>query len=265
MESMMVLIPLFFAVALIYSSVGFGGGSSYLAVMAMFSFPYLLMPKVALLCNIIVVSGGCYIHYRSGSLNLKRAIPFAAGSVPLAYLGGKILINQELFLFFLAISLIVASVNMLFFDKKRINRLKQEFLKKVSESKQTQIQLVKSRLFELLAGSLLGFISGLVGIGGGIFLAPLLYLTRWGMAKQIAATASFFILINSISGLIGQFTKGNLYDSNFLEVIPLLVAVFLGGQIGSRLGAFKLSELIIKRTTACLIFLVGFRILLRLV
>ncbi|MCP4131975.1 MAG: sulfite exporter TauE/SafE family protein [bacterium] len=259
MDILFYIIPLFFIIAIIYSSVGFGGGSSYLAVLAVLSFSYTLMPKISLFCNITVVTGGCYIYYKSGHLKFTRVLPFLIGSVPLSFIGGNILIQKEIFLFILAVTLIIAASNMTFFDTRKRAILKQDYFTKKNKS------FNNSPVLEVLIGCVLGFISGLVGIGGGIFLAPLLYLMRWGYAKQISATASFFILINSIAGLSGQFAKSQLVlQHEMVYIIPAVLTVFLGGQIGSRLGAFKLSEIVIKRTTAIVVFFVGFRMLMKL-
>ena len=262
MDTIFSIAPLFFLVALIYSSVGFGGGSSYLAIMALSAFSYGIMPKIALLCNIIVVAGGSYVFYKSGHIKLKNVLPFIIGSIPMAFLGGSIQIKKEIFLSLLAVTLIIASGNMVFFNTEKRKILKRDFFNSLEHSHHNNNFL--RVFFGLISGSVIGFIAGLVGIGGGIFLAPLLYMTRWGYAKQISATASFFILVNSIAGLAGQFSKG-YNDSDIIQIIPLAIAVFIGGQIGSRLGAFRLSDIIVERAAGILIMYTGFRILYKLI
>lgn len=221
--------------------------------MALLEIPYQLMPKIALLCNLIVVTGGTYIFYKERHLSLKKTAPFIVGSIPMALVGGLIKIEKENFLFLLAVALLIASIKMIAFPEN-----------KNEEHKKAKIQSTKMVwIYGMSIGSGLGFLAGLVGIGGGIFLSPILHLTRWGTAKQIAATASFFILTNSLSGLIGQFSKNTLnYDFQF--ILALVAAVLLGGQIGSRLGAKVFSEKIIKKITVILMLLVSLRILYKL-
>ncbi|MCP4132350.1 MAG: sulfite exporter TauE/SafE family protein [bacterium] len=257
MEVVLYLVPIFFIIAFIYSSVGFGGGSSYVAILALFLFPYQLIPRISLICNIIVVLAGCFIFIKSKHLRIKKVLPFVLGSVPLSYLGGQFAINRELFLSLLALSLIIASSNMLFWDKYKKNGEEKENPR--NSVPRTKIPF----LFEVIVGSAIGLLSGFVGIGGGIFLAPVLHLRKWGNPKQIAGTSCFFILINSIAGLFGQFSKGGS-EGDLHVLIPLAVAVFLGGQLGSRLGAGILPELVVKKATAVLVMFVGVKILFEL-
>jgi uncharacterized membrane protein YfcA len=233
----------FFIIALIYSTVGFGGGSSYLALLAQ---PFFLLGQseirpTALLCNIVVVTGGTYIFYREGKIDLKKNWPFVLASVPMAFLGGYWKISDTTFFLLLGFTLLAASA-LLWFQP--------------SSSKQYRSE---NTSLNLGVGGGVGFLSGLVGIGGGIFLAPILHLMNWDDAKKIAALASIFILANSISGLLG--VVANDVKINWTFVIPLLASVAVGGQIGSRLGAQKFNPMIIKRITAVLIFLAAINIL----
>jgi len=255
--NLVIVCLMFFAIAVIYSSVGFGGGSSYLAVMALFSFPFLLMPKISLVCNIIVVSGGSLIFFKHGYLKIKKVWPFVIGSIPLSFLGGMIQIEKKFFLILLGFCLLTAGVNLWFFSKAKTYNGSLRTSKKIADK---NIRF----FFPLLIGSILGFISGLVGIGGGIFLSPVLFILNWGRAKEIAATSSFFILVNSVFGLLGQFSSiTKIGNSELIFLILLGVMVFAGGQIGSRLGSIKLSELLIKKATAAIVLFVGIKILLR--
>ncbi|QHT66709.1 sulfite exporter TauE/SafE family protein [Rhodocytophaga rosea] len=239
----------FFIIALVYASVGFGGGSSYLAIMALFDVQYLLMRSTSLLCNILVVAGGTYIFYKRKHLSFKRVLPFALASIPMSFLGGLWPLKQEVFTILLGLTLLATACVMWFFNAGRY-----------TSSSQTQHRFEKGVAFQLLTGGSIGLLSGLVGIGGGIFLSPVLFFTRWGTAQEIAAASSVFILINSISGLSGQLLQGNLIlDFNF--VAPLLLAVSIGGQIGSRMGATIFNQLTIKRLTAILILIVSLNIL----
>jgi len=234
------LIPIFFFVALFYSAAGFGGGSSYLAVLALFSFEFTTIRLLALLCNITVVSSSVYIFYQNGYLKLKRIIPLIMLSVPFAYLGGSMKISQDFFFILLGFTLLTAAILML-----------------LSKPTKTRKLPIYANAF---IGSGIGFLSGIVGIGGGIFLSPLLYLSRWGTAKVIAGCTALFIFVNSIAGLVGQVMT-NGFSIDFSLVAGLIAAVFLGGQIGVRLTAFRLNPLIIKRITAILILIVAIRVL----
>lgn len=236
----------FFIVAFIYSSVGFGGGSSYLALLAL---PFLSLAPgeirpLALLCNIIVVTGGAVIFYREGKIVLKEVWPFLVFSVPMAYLGGFWKLGYQTFFIILGIILIIAAV----------------FLW-IQPEKFAAVQKRNNSLsLNILLGGGIGFLSGLVSIGGGIFLSPVLHLMRWSEPKKISALASLFILVNSISGLAGQFAHG-IPAINPVFAGSLMLAVFLGGQIGSRLGAKKFNPVYIKRITSLLILVAGVFIL----
>jgi uncharacterized protein len=242
-QTLIILLVSFFLIAMIYASVGFGGGSSYIALLGQ-SFFLLNQSEIkttALLCNIVVVTGGTYIFYKEGKLNFKKSWPFLAASIPLAFLGGLWKLSDASFFVILGSALVLAAV-LLWIQPERLKQIK---------SDHTGLNLS-------LGGSV-GFLSGLVGIGGGIFLSPLLHLIQWDEAKKISALASVFILVNSISGLAGQLTKPGHIEWGF--VLPLLMAVLVGGQIGSRLGAKTFNAIYIKRITALLILVAGVNIL----
>lgn len=236
------IVAAFFVIAVIYSSVGFGGGSSYLALLAVAAIDYELIRPTALFCNIVVVTGGTIIFYRAGQLDIRKSLPFVAVSIPAAFLGGYYPIKERIFFVVLGCTLIVAAF--LLWWRVKSNE---------TAGKSGNLGLT------LMLGSGIGFLSGLVSIGGGIFLAPVLHLIKWDSTKKIAALASFFILVNSISGLAGQFTQGAVFNGSFTW--PLLLAVFVGGQIGSRLGANVFNPTYIKRITAVLILAAGINIL----
>jgi uncharacterized protein len=241
-----ILIISFFLIALIYASVGFGGGSSYLALLAQPMFT--LLPDVirptALLCNIIVVTGGTIIFLRDGKISWKEVWPFLVASVPLAYVGGIWKLKDDTFFVLLGISLFIAAI-FLWTQPEKINPSGKK---------------INSTAINLLLGGGIGFLSGLVGIGGGIFLSPVLHFLRWSDAKRISALAGLYILVNSISGLAGQFQKG-ISGIEWSFIGPLLVAVFIGGQIGSRMGSHQFNHLYIKRITASLILVAAVFIL----
>lgn len=239
------IIFLFFSVAILYSSVGFGGGSSYLAILALTGFAFTQIRATSLLCNIVVVSGNVFMFRIHNSMDIKKIFPLVLFSVPLAYIGGYLKISQQLFFVLLGITLLFAAITM-WLSKKIIN-----------ENDTKKENSIKKNSFY---GGFIGFISGMVGIGGGIFLAPILHLTNWDTPKKIAATASVFILVNSISGLFGQFSNPDFYIDWKLTSI-LLVTVFIGGQIGSRVSNTSLSPIQLKKATAILIAFVSIRIL----
>ena len=235
---------LFLVTAILYSSVGFGGGSTYLALLLIWGVPYFIFPVIALSCNIIVVSGNCFNYIRAGNLNLKLLIPYLIGSIPLAYIGGSLPTEKRLFEILLFLVLAIAGVLLLFNFNSYDDR----------EKSYRKIPIVIS----ILIGTVLGFISGLVGIGGGIFLSPILFLIRAGKPKHIVTTASLFILINSISGIIGQLTKNDV----LVEVLNywyLLAAVLIGGQVGNFLNLKIFSTRILALTTAFLVLFVSIR------
>ncbi|WP_088323433.1 sulfite exporter TauE/SafE family protein [Polaribacter tangerinus] len=239
------VILLFLIVAIIYASVGFGGGSSYLAILALSAMAYTEIRAMALICNIVVVSGNVLIYQKQKILEWKKIIPLVSLSIPFAYLGGFLKINEYVFFTLLSITLLFAAFTMWF-----------STVTEVTSSINKKNDTVKNSLY----GAIVGFLSGMVGIGGGIFLAPLLHVTRWDISKKIAATASFFILVNSIAGLFGQFTNSN-FVLNWKLTIILAFTVFIGGQIGGILSAKKLSAVQLKKATALLIAFVSIRIL----
>lgn len=246
---MPVLALLFLVTAVLYAAVGFGGGSTYNALLVLADTDYRILPSIALACNLIVVTGGVLQYRRSGDLNLRFALPFVALSIPLAWFGGRVPIEQSTFISLLGLSLLAAGFAMWFQPAK-------------SDSG-TPASPVITWLVGLPLGAGFGFLAGMVGIGGGIFLAPCLHLLRLAEAKRIAATASFFIMVNSVAGLVGQTMKqGTLEHLEALtEYWGLALAVLIGGQIGSRLGTRALSGRVVKRLTAVLVIYVAGRLL----
>lgn len=239
------IILLFFVIAVLYSSVGFGGGSSYLAVLALTSLAFTQIRAIALICNIIVVISGVSIYAKNGYYNWKKVIPLVFFSIPMAFIGGYLKISQVFFFVLLGLILLIAAIFM--WTSKYIEQSKEDSAKPTLKK-------------DLTYGAAIGFISGMVGIGGGIFLAPLLHLAKWDTPNKIAATASFFILVNSMAGLLGQIQNPNFSIEWNLTSI-LLITVFIGGQIGTRMSIKNISPFVLKRTTAILIAFVGLRIL----
>ena len=247
---MIILSILFFVTALIYSSIGFGGGSTYLAILLIWGVPYTIFPVIALVCNIIVVSGNSVNFIRSKNTNFNLLFPYLIGSIPFAFIGGSIAIEKSLFEILLFCVLLVAGIFLLIESKS------------FSKEKIKINQIPK--LISISIGSIIGFISGIVGIGGGIFLSPLLFLMKAGYPRHITSSASLFILINSIFGIAGQLTKDQILDQVIIYW-PLFLSVLVGGQIGSVLNIKFLPNKILALLTSFLVIFVAIRIGIKLI
>ena len=246
---MIILSILFFITAILYSSVGFGGGSTYLALLLIWDIPYFIFPIIALLCNIIVVSGNSFNYIRAGNHNLKLLLPFLIGSVPLAFFGGTLKVEKNIFEILLFLVLFVAGFLLLINNKSYTNT--NQIIKKLNY------------ITSLFIGSALGLISGIVGIGGGIFLSPILFLLKAEKPKIIATSASLFILVNSISGILGQLTKENiLFElSNY---ISLFICVFIGGFLGNYFNLKIFTSRVLAIITSLLVIFVSIRMGIRI-
>ena len=241
---MIILSILFFVTAILYASVGFGGGSTYLALLLLWGVPYFIFPVVALTCNIIVVSGNCFNYIRAGNLNLKLLIPYLIGSIPLAFIGGSLPVEKEFFEILLFVVLTVAGVLLLFKFNSYDEKI--EIFRKIPI------------IISILIGGILGFVSGVAGVGGGIFLSPILFLLKAGKPKHIVTTASLFILINSLSGIFGQLTKSTVLNE-IQNYWFLFLAVLIGGQIGNFLNLKIFPTRILALVTAALVLFVAIR------
>lgn len=256
---MVMISAAFFLTALIYAMIGFGGGSTYTAILALSETPHSFIPAISLVCNVIVVSGGIWRFSRAGHINLVRALPWIFFSVPAAWLGGMVRLEEKEFLFLLGSSLLAAGL--------RLSLHPQISQKSDTLDQQNVLKPGPLSRFGVagIFGGFLGFLAGLTGIGGGIFLAPLLYFLRWGHPKEIAGMCSLFILVNSLSGFFGHASR--LYQEDevhsLLNYWPLMLAVFVGGAIGSWIGASKLNAQYIARLTGFLILYVSAKILMR--
>ncbi len=239
----MVQAVLFFIIALLYATVGFGGGSGYIAILSFYDSDPAQLRFIALCCNIVVVSGGTYHFVKNKILSISKVWPFAITSIPMAFLGGTIQLKSNVFFITLAFALFFAGVLMV-------------------SIKNDQNPLVKSsnKFSNAVIGGAIGFLSGLVGIGGGIFLAPILHLMRWDKPKVIAATASFFILVNSIFGLLGQMVSTSP-SIDYKQLLLFIVAVLVGGQIGSRITVSWISQSKVRALTAALVIFASLRLI----
>lgn len=217
------LAAIFFVVAFLYSAVGLGGGSSYTALLAVFGASHISIPSVSLTLNVIVSSIGSFNFVRKGHAKPGLIVPFLVSSIPFAWLGGQLDLPRVIFYALLLLSLLVVTVRIYLPGDTafRIN-----------------FTPTSALLVSLLAGALLGFIAGAVGIGGGVYLVPLILMLGLGSAKQAAAAGVIFVWVNSVTGIASRFHADRLQ----LEyVLPLIVAVVLGALIGSSLGAGKFS------------------------
>ncbi len=241
-----VIIPLIFAlVALVYSSVGLGGGSAYVAILLLlFVEPISTVRFTALLCNILVVAGSSINFYRAGLLNWRKILPLIILSVPMSFIGGRMTPDSDLYLKITGVVLVIISMLM--------------FLVKNKESESGK-EIPVAALTGIGGG--IGFLSGIIGIGGGVFVSPILYLMRWAEARKISAALSAFVLVNSLAAMAGLLSSGVEVDVKQTGVLAL--AVLIGGQIGNRLNIFILRPGHIKLMTAILVGFVGVKVLIQ--
>ena len=205
-------------VSFLYSSVGHGGASGYLALMALFSFAPETMKPTALLLNLFVAGISFYYYYKAGHFNKKLFVTFAIASIPLAYIGGTLEVDASIYKRILAVLLVFAILKMLNIFGKKSNNIK-------------EVKLWQG----LIIGGIIGFFSGLIGIGGGIILTPIILLLHWGNMKEAAAVSALFIWVNSAAGLVGQLNSGVIIEKeSFLLVAIALIGGVLGGYYGSK-------------------------------
>jgi len=217
------LIPLLLLiVAFLYSSVGHGGASGYLALMALAGVAPAVMKPTALILNLFVAGIAFVSFYKAGYFRWRLLWPFAITSVPAAYFGARVTINPVVYKIILGICLLIAVARMLYNPKK-------------NDTDNRQVSIPGASIL----GMVLGFLSGMIGIGGGIILSPLLIVTRWAGVKEASAASAGFILLNSLSGLMSLYGKGFVPDKNMAIWVA---TAFLGGILGSATGSFKLSD-----------------------
>ncbi len=232
---------IFFVIAALYASVGFGGGSSYIAILLLLGIAIEEVRLIALICNIIVVLGACINYQRAGLIPWKKILPIVALSVPFAFLGGSIQLQGSIYKLVAGITLVLAAFFM---------------LKPIVKNGSLQLKSLSTPLRSIIGASI-GFISGLIGIGGGIFLSPLLNILSWQSAKVISVTASVFILFNSIAGIAGQLT--NTVSVQSQKIIVLGIAVLIGGQLGNYFNIKILQPSTVRILTAILVGIAGIR------
>lgn len=239
----LLIIVAFFAVAVLYSSVGHGGASGYLAVMALLSVAPEITRPTSLILNLFVASIGTIQFYRAGYFSWRIFLPFAAASIPMAYLGGRIQLPTDLHKIVLGVVLMLAAVRLA--------------IKLKSDDKVRDAPIVAC----LLIGAVIGLLSGLVGVGGGIFLTPILLLMRWAEARVAAGVSVLFILVNSAAGLLGQYQNGKLTTLPD-EVWFWIAAAVAGGIIGSTLGSRRFNSITLRRVLAVVLLFAGVKLVL---
>ena len=228
---------LFFAIAFIYSSVGLGGGSSYTAVMALLGFSTIVIPTVSLILNVLVTTVGSYNFIRQKHVRFKLIVPFLISSIPMAYIGGTLHLPKHLFFWLLLVSLVFVAIRIYFWRNTTLGLI---------------LSVRQKISISLLAGAVLGFIAGVVGIGGGIYLVPLIIILGLGSQKEAAACGAIFVWLNSVAGLTARFQYNQI---DLTAYLPLIVAVVIGGVLGSFMGASRFSAKTIEKMLGMVILL----------
>jgi uncharacterized membrane protein YfcA len=237
----LLIIAAIFVVAILYSSVGHGGASGYLAVMALFAVAPEITRPTALLLNVFVATIGTIQFYRAGYFSWRIFLPFAITSIPFAFVGGMITLPTTAYKIVLGVVLVLAAIRLAW------------NLRSEAEVKEPNIVIA------LAIGAAIGLLSGLVGVGGGIFLTPILLLMNWSETKTAAGVSAMFILVNSISGLLGNYSQVVGLPSN---VWIWIAAAVVGGVIGSTLGAKRFDSLTLRRVLALVLLFAGVKLML---
>jgi uncharacterized membrane protein YfcA len=239
--SLILFYILLFVIAFLYASVGHGGASGYLALMALFSVTPDVMKPTALLLNLFVSSVSFLQFYRGKYFLWKIFLPLVLLSIPMAFLGGLISVDGALYKKMLGLFLLIPIARFLFFKNTDPKDMKPA-----------------NFLLSLLIGAVVGFLSGMIGIGGGIILSPILLLLKWTNQKQTAAISALFIFVNSVAGLSGQLTKGIHFSGDMLGYV--LVA-FAGGLCGAWMGSIKFPQTVLKNVLACVLTVAAWKLL----
>lgn len=241
MELNVLFLFLLFAVAFLYASVGHGGASGYLAVMALFNLAPPVIKSSALLLNIFVSLIAFVQYYRSGYFKWKLFWPFAIASVPAAYMGATVMIDAVIYKKLLGIILIFPILRLFGFFNKETDE-------------QTEVNII----IALAVGAVIGFLSGMLGIGGGIILSPVILLLHYGKMKQAASVSALFIFVNSVTGFAGLLSKGIKIDT---VVYSWLTVAIAGGMLGAYFGSKKWNTILLKRVLAIVLCIASFKLI----
>lgn len=241
MENIWLFCTILFIIAALYSSVGHGGASGYLALMALFGVSVNIMRPTALVLNLFVAGISFLLYYRGGHFKWKIFLPLALASIPAAFIGGRIELDAVLYKRILGILLLFPALRFFFFPN-------------VKEDDKKPVSLMLS----LIVGGAIGLFSGMIGIGGGIILSPVLLLLKWTNQKETAAISASFIFVNSVSGLAGQLSKGITFSG---DMILFITVAFAGGWCGSYLGAIKFNQNILKYTLATVLLMASYKLI----
>ncbi len=247
LSSIVIVSVLIFIVAALYSSVGHGGASGYLAVLSFFAVAPATMGSTALTLNVLVAGVALFSYLRAGHLSWRLAWPFILLSIPAAFIGGLVKVSEKTYFVLLALALVIAAY-----------RLAMSATGSVEGSEFKRVKLSVS----LPAGGAIGLLSGIVGVGGGIFLSPVMLLFRWADAKKTSAVAALFIVVNSFAGLAGRLVKGELAIGGFG---PLVAVAFLGGLLGSYYGANRFSGVVLRRLLAVVLIVAALKMIVSLI
>ena len=240
-DSLLLFYGLLFLIAFLYASVGHGGASGYLALMAIFSIAPDVMKPTALLLNLFVSLTSFIQFYRGHHFKWKIFLPLAIASIPMAFIGGLVVVDGTIYKKMLGLLLLIPVVRFLFFPNFD-----------VSEIKKSNITI------SIIIGSVIGLLSGMIGIGGGIILSPILLLLKWTDQKQTAAISALFIFVNSLSGLAGQFTKGIHFSADMYAYVAV---AFAGGLCGAYFGALRFKQTILKNVLAVVLLIAAIKLL----
>jgi uncharacterized membrane protein YfcA len=241
MDQVLLFYSLLFIVAFLYASVGHGGASGYLALMALFAVSPAVMKPTALLLNLFVSLTSFIQFYRGKHFKWKIFLPLAIASVPLAFAGGLLTLDGNIYKKVLGAFLLIPICRFLFFPNIPVEELRKSNL-----------------VISVIIGAAIGFLSGLIGIGGGIILSPILLMLKWTDQKQTAAISALFIFVNSLSGLAGQLSTGISFSP---DMIAYVVVAFSGSLFGAYFGALKFNQQILKYLLAFVLLLASYKLL----